>query len=61
MIKRVCDRCGKEMNTDPMVQCQNPLYKIEYINPPGIAPIDLCEKCSKAFGFWLKVESEDKG
>lgn len=59
MIKRVCDRCGKEINTNPVVRCQNPLYKIEYINPPGIAPIDLCEKCSKDFEHWLRTEKEE--
>jgi DNA-directed RNA polymerase subunit RPC12/RpoP len=57
MNRKFCDRCGKEINTNPMmkwIQCQNPLFEIRQLYPQGIMPIDLCEDCSKKFVEWVK-------
>ena len=54
MNKKFCDRCGKEINTNPIIQCQNPLFEIRQLYPQGIMPIDLCEDCSKKFVEWVK-------
>lgn len=59
MSRKYCDRCKREMNMHPMIQCQNPLFRIEYIHPMGIAPIDLCESCSKEFVEWVRKGVED--
>ena len=56
MNRKFCDRCGKEINTNPMMQCQNPLFEIRQLYPQGIMPIDLCEDCSKKFVEWIKGE-----
>ena len=55
MNRKFCDRCGKEINTNPMMQCQNPLFEItiKQLYPQGIMPIDLCEDCSKKFVEWV--------
>ena len=55
MNRKFCDRCGKEINTNPMMQCQNPLFEItiKQLYPQGIMPIDLCENCSKKFVEWV--------
>jgi len=60
MNRKFCDRCGKEININPIVQVQNPLFEIRQIYPRGLMPIDLCEDCSKKFVEWVK-EQEDAG
>ena len=54
MNRKFCDRCGEEININPIVQCQNPLFEIKQIYPLGGMPIDLCENCSKKFVEWVK-------
>lgn len=54
MNRKFCDRCGKEMNINPIVQVQNPLFEIRQLYPQGIMPIDLCEDCSKKFVEWIR-------
>ena len=55
MNRKFCDRCGKEINTNPIIQCQKPLFEItiKQLYPQGIMPIDLCEDCSKKFVEWV--------
>ena len=53
MNRKFCDRCGEEININPMMQCQNPLFEIRQLYPQGIMPIDLCEDCSKKFVEWV--------
>ena len=54
MNRKFCDRCGEEININPIVQVQNPLFEIKQIYPRGLMPIDLCEDCSKKFVEWVK-------
>ena len=54
MNRKFCDRCGKEMNINPIVQVQNPLFEIKQIYPLGNMPIDLCEHCSKKLVEWIR-------
>lgn len=54
MNRKFCDRCGEEININPIVQVQNPLFEIKQIYPLGAMPIDLCENCSKKFVEWVK-------
>ena len=60
MNRKYCDRCKREISMNPVVQCQNPLFRIEYIIPRGNVPIDLCEDCSREFVEWVKKEEEDE-
>lgn len=53
MNRKFCDRCDKEMNMNPIVQVQDPLFEIRQIYPRGLMPIDLCEDCSKKFVEWV--------
>ena len=61
MIRKYCDRCKKEMTTNPMAQCQNPLFEIKQIYPKGLMPIDLCEDCSKEFVLWVTGSEVENG
>ena len=54
MNRKFCDRCGEEININPIVQVQNPLFEIKQIYPLGVMPVDLCEYCSKKFVEWVK-------
>lgn len=60
MNKKFCDRCGKEININPIMQCQNPLFEIKQVYPRGMMPIDLCESCSNKFIEWVKNGEEVK-
>ena len=53
MTRKFCDKCRKQISTNPLASCQNPLFEIRQINPPGLVPIDLCEDCSKKFILWV--------
>lgn len=58
MNRKFCDRCDKEMKTNPIVQCQNPLFEIRQLYPLGMMPIDLCEDCSKKFIEWIRNKED---
>lgn len=58
MNRKFCDRCGKEININPIMQCQNPLFEIRQLYPQGIMSIDLCEDCSKKFIEWIRVAAD---
>ncbi len=59
MIKKFCDRCGKEIWLNPVMRGQSPLLRIEYIKPRGISPVDLCQGCSEEFEEWVKEYEEE--
>ena len=53
MLKRVCDKCGKEIADQgySLVWAQNGEGAL------GMSPCaDLCEECEKEFWKWLKEE-----
>ena len=59
MNKKFCDRCGKEVNTNPIMQCQTPLFEIRLLHPQGIMSINLCEDCSKKFVKWIRRNDDE--
>ena len=59
MMKCVCDKCGEEINTNPMSQTILPHYKIivtRYL--PYTQEINLCPECEKQLDRWIKNEKE---
>ena len=50
-----CDRCGAQINCDPMMKATLPKYVITYMVDLGLpkAEIDLCNVCMDAFDKWL--------
>jgi hypothetical protein len=59
MIKKICDKCGKTINTNPMINVKFPVFKISRIRSMqvGWESIDLCPECSKIFESWLDDRS----
>ncbi len=56
MDKKICDRCQREINTNPMMQCK--LTARVIYSHPNIYPIDLCECCTAEFEKWIKESKE---
>lgn len=50
MLKRVCDKCGRDIIHDT----KGPIVQIEYMEPKYQLPIDLCQSCTKDLEDWLK-------
>ena len=57
-----CDRCGAQINSDPMVNAILPKYDITYMVNLGLpkAKIDLCNVCMDAFDKWLHELPKEK-
>lgn len=55
MIVKTCDKCGKEINTNPIINVEFPVFAISRIRSMqlGLESIDLCPECSKIFESWL--------
>lgn len=60
MKKRVCDRCGCEMNKDKdqfgIFEYPRVLVSSAYIEHVGDdwTDVDLCKRCLKDFLYWIK-------
>jgi hypothetical protein len=59
MIVKTCDKCGKTINTNPMINVKFPVFTISRIRSmqSGLEHIDLCPECSKIFESWLDDRS----
>lgn len=54
-----CDKCGKEINRNPLQQACLPSVTI-YVNERFvIREIDLCNDCEKELYAWLEGASDD--
>jgi len=56
MNKKICDKCGKTINTNPISNTIFPVFKISRIRSLqlGCESINLCPECSKIFENWLE-------
>ncbi len=61
MIKKICDKCGTEINTNPMINASLPTYTIYkyYGFPLYSKEINLCSTCEKLFDRWLNEENKN--
>ena len=58
-----CDKCGVQINCNPIMNAILPKYEITYMVDLGSpkAKIDLCNVCMDAFDKWLhELSKEDK-
>lgn len=55
MITKTCDKCGAEINTNPMTNTILPTFLIHRIENfmSGWQSVDLCPKCEKMLAEWL--------
>lgn len=55
MTVRTCDKCGLEINTNPMVNAILPMFYIRRIRnfAMGWQSVDLCPGCEKKLEEWL--------
>ena len=60
MIKRMCDRCKKEMPLNmALADYVPPTYTISKNDPNSLfIQIDLCEECCDKLTKWLKKEDK---
>lgn len=60
MIVRTCDKCGLEINTNPMVNAILPMLFIRRIESfaMGWQSVDLCPECEKKLAEWLNNKEE---
>lgn len=61
MIKKICDKCGKTINTNSDSNTIFPMLTINRIRSMqvGWESIDLCPECSKIFESWLDDRSNE--
>jgi hypothetical protein len=61
MIKKICDKCGKTINTNYDSNTIFPMLTINRIRSMqvGWESIDLCPECSKIFESWLDDRSNE--
>jgi hypothetical protein len=55
MTTRTCDKCGIEINTNPMANAILPMFSIRSIKSfvIGWQSVDLCPGCEKKLAEWL--------
>ncbi len=58
---KMCDKCGDEINTNPMTNAILPMFSISRIDDfaMGWRSVDLCPKCEKALAEWLNDHSTE--
>ena len=61
MTKTTCDRCGKEIRIDPLVNVRFPQYAITVCPVIGYTKrVDLCSDCQDDLTVWLKGDDNVK-
>ena len=60
MIVKTCDKCGLEINTNPMMNMILPMFSISRIEgfTMGWQSVDLCPRCEKKLAEWLNNKEE---
>ena len=61
MTTKTCDKCGTQINTNPMVNTILPMFSIQRIENfmLGWQSVDLCPKCEKRLAEWLNDKEVD--
>lgn len=62
MTVRTCDKCGLEINTNPMVNAILPMFSISRIRSfvMGWQSVDLCPRCEKKLEEWLNNKEKEE-
>ena len=60
MTVKTCDKCGLEINTNPMMNAILPMFSISRIRSfvTGWQSVDLCPGCEKKLEEWLSNKEE---
>lgn len=60
MTVKTCDKCGLEINTNPMGNAILPMFSISRISSlaMGWQSVDLCPGCEKKLAEWLNNKEE---
>lgn len=60
MTIKTCDKCGLEINTNPMGNAILPMFSISRIMDfiTGWQSVDLCPGCEKKLAEWLNNKEE---
>lgn len=63
MTTKTCDKCGAEINTNPMTNTILPTFFIRRIENfmLGWQSVDLCPKCEKMLAEWLNDKGGQNG
>ena len=59
MTTKTCDKCGTQINMNPMTNTILPMFSIQKIENfmLGWQSVDLCQKCEKILAEWLNDKS----
>ena len=59
MTTKTCDKCGTQINMNPMTNTILPMFSIQKIENfmLGWQSVDLCPKCEKILAEWLNDKS----
>ncbi len=61
MIKKMCDKCKKDISINPLNNTVFPKYIIyKYDRVIFSQEINLCDSCEKLFEKWLSEEEDEK-
>jgi len=60
MTTKTCDKCGTQINMNPMTNTILPMFSIQRIENfvLGWQSVDLCPKCEKMLAEWLNDKGE---